>query len=546
MSNKTTKQRIALVAASGLMAGFLSIVSMPAANAALGVTYDNASTGMITLTDGTLTSTSETATMAVGGQLILDFATANTQVAIVSGGTIASVGATNAATTVNASRTSVSTVGALTNVAFTPTVAGTNMVISIQEVATEALFTAATIKITVTVRAAGASGTFSLANSLISLDPVTGTTATASDTPGAEVVSYASGEASLNYALNDALGNDMPTTTVVVANVTSGSCTVGTATAPTLNFVVGEAPDDQLFVAGSADKCTVALSVNGVLATTKSYTFLGAPAKVVISGVTTAKSSTVGNQATKGYFAVTDASGTAMGGITVAADTTKYGNVVSAITLASSTTSSTDSSLGGKAGSVPTAFGVSCTGVKGTQKGMRLSTTLSTGVVIYSDPFDVSCHGGLYSYSASLDAASYTTGGISTLTISGKDSSGNPIHDGARLDNSAGALTNLSVTCGGQATPVTAVAFTDTFLGGVKKYTFALGTTVGNYNCVVSLGDYTAAGTGNTALAAATVPWSLKSATTSVSNEDVLKSIVALIASINKQIQALQKLILKR
>jgi hypothetical protein len=34
--------------------------------------------------------------------------------------------------------------------------------------------------------------------------------------------------------------------------------------------------------------------------------------------------------------------------------------------------------------------------------------------------------------------------------------------------------------------------------------------------------------------------------TGAVSNADVLKSIVALIASINKQIQALQKLILKR
>jgi hypothetical protein len=38
----------------------------------------------------------------------------------------------------------------------------------------------------------------------------------------------------------------------------------------------------------------------------------------------------------------------------------------------------------------------------------------------------------------------------------------------------------------------------------------------------------------------------IKSASTVVSNADVLKSIVALIASINKQIQALQKLILKR
>ena len=43
---------------------------------------------------------------------------------------------------------------------------------------------------------------------------------------------------------------------------------------------------------------------------------------------------------------------------------------------------------------------------------------------------------------------------------------------------------------------------------------------------------------------AVSVPYTIK--TSGVTNEDVLKSIVALIASINKQIQALQKLILKR
>jgi hypothetical protein len=43
-----------------------------------------------------------------------------------------------------------------------------------------------------------------------------------------------------------------------------------------------------------------------------------------------------------------------------------------------------------------------------------------------------------------------------------------------------------------------------------------------------------------------TLPYSIKSSSTAVTNADVLKSIVALIASINKQIQALQKLILAR
>jgi hypothetical protein len=51
-----------------------------------------------------------------------------------------------------------------------------------------------------------------------------------------------------------------------------------------------------------------------------------------------------------------------------------------------------------------------------------------------------------------------------------------------------------------------------------------------------------------TAVAAsvATPSYKVGTGTTVVSNADVLKSIVALIASINKQIQALQKLILKR
>jgi len=43
-----------------------------------------------------------------------------------------------------------------------------------------------------------------------------------------------------------------------------------------------------------------------------------------------------------------------------------------------------------------------------------------------------------------------------------------------------------------------------------------------------------------------TVAYKVASGTTAVSNADVLKSIVSLIATINKQIQALQKLILKR
>jgi hypothetical protein len=86
-------------------------------------------------------------------------------------------------------------------------------------------------------------------------------------------------------------------------------------------------------------------------------------------------------------------------------------------------------------------------------------------------------------------------------------------------------------------TAVTAPTNTDKFSAGVKKYTFIVGSTEGAYQMAVSLTRI------DTAIS---VPFTIKGSTASVSNADVLKSIVALIASINKQIQALQKLILKR
>jgi hypothetical protein len=82
----------------------------------------------------------------------------------------------------------------------------------------------------------------------------------------------------------------------------------------------------------------------------------------------------------------------------------------------------------------------------------------------------------------------------------------------------------------------------DTFSSGVKTYKYAVGTTSGNYNCVV---DLTAWNASSTPQAAITVPYTV-SGDGGVSNAQVLQSIVALIASINKQIQALQALILKK
>ena len=89
---------------------------------------------------------------------------------------------------------------------------------------------------------------------------------------------------------------------------------------------------------------------------------------------------------------------------------------------------------------------------------------------------------------------------------------------------------------------VTAPTATDTFnsAAGQKKYTLSVGTTEGSFVGTIKLLGAT------TDTAAKTVQYKVANPTPGVSNADVLKSIVSLIASINKQIRALQKLILRR
>ena len=78
---------------------------------------------------------------------------------------------------------------------------------------------------------------------------------------------------------------------------------------------------------------------------------------------------------------------------------------------------------------------------------------------------------------------------------------------------------------------------------GSRVYTFTVGgttaVTAGSYVAIVEYASL-AAGTKQTPA------YKISTGSTDVTNAEVLKSIVALIASINKQIQALQKLILQR
>ncbi len=150
------------------------------------------------------------------------------------------------------------------------------------------------------------------------------------------------------------------------------------------------------------------------------------------------------------------------------------------------------------------------------------------------------CGGDPATYTASFDKASYVPGDIATLTITGKDSKGVLTNDAAVV----GTATTYEVSiAGSNMTAVAAPTNADTFTAGVKTYKFIVGATEGSYQMVVNLPKYNTTTYSQSALA---VSYKIASSSTAVSNADVLKAIVSLIASINKQIAALQKALLRR
>jgi len=161
-------------------------------------------------------------------------------------------------------------------------------------------------------------------------------------------------------------------------------------------------------------------------------------------------------------------------------------------------------------------------------------TRASDGVAIYSAVTTANNSSSSYhTYEVSWDKASYNVGDIMTMSVTLKDSGGRLAPDNTQVGASVAIVVNGAVEA-------TAEASTDKTTNGAKKYYFSAGTTAAAYGYSVLL---PANGSGQGVV---TGTYTIKDPNAGTSNADVLKSIVALIASINKQIQALQKLILKR
>ena len=298
-----------------------------------------------------------------------------------------------------------------------------------------------------------------------------------------------------------------------------------------------------------ASSTTVTISYNGVVVGTKSFTFTGNVAKVVLSSggiATTNANQTVASSNFKGSaFAIKflDSAGNqvypASGSSAYPTNLAKSAGFAGSLGL-SFTTGNTYYPAAASATGFVTCGNVNATGA------VVLDYTNADGSVITSNSLPVACAGNAYTYTAKLDKAKYAPGDIATLSVTFKDSTGALASDetgtiAAAADSSAPSIyagNALLLTGGSSAT--TAGSKTDSTTKGVATYTFIVGNTSGTYALNVDFSHVDAI----SGQSAVQVPFTIADGSTSLN--DVLKGIVSLIASINKQIAALAKLVTKK
>jgi len=561
--------------------GGAAVAAATASTTAIADAENNArSVGL--LSKDTSSATAQTATMITGGVLSL-YAPVTTTVAFTAtAGTFASTAAnTGTATYADPARTTLvtfsATVAAATTVATlwsAPSTAGTYTVQMYRHSGSVAPTTAVpslgtlAAQITVTVVAASAGGTYSAVFSgCFTKTAVTNSVNAGTVTADSTSTSVADGaQWYIGFALNDAYAADLPNGNLV-ATATNGGILNITSTgegsalaAGTGSTVVAFGTGQQGMVrvdqptAGAPLTTTVTITYNGTVVCTKTVTITGAPSAVNISKVATGDLSSTTTNAD--WLGDTFPNGTASGrnghyyiqlkdsaGNTVLPASSAEFSMDPATTTTTVTALGVNSSVATSTSSSTTySFSVgtfTCGPVAGSSAVRLRHTSAATGVTITSAPFTARCADNPWTYTASLDKAAYSQGEIGTLTVAFFDSRGNKANSVIAVGASTFVLPMLTlVSATGSATAITDA-------NGEIKYTFTVGTTTG-----MTAGTYTGIVdfTSLTAVAAtkATPTYKLSTGGDTTTNADVLKSIVALIASINKQIQALQKLILRR
>jgi len=581
MSTKTLKKRIAVVAVSALTAGFLSVASAPVANAidstaigradiimaepslntaALSVgqcAIDASARLAAAIIDATSPIVSTGTVLAVGAKIAFSTVTNGTGNLTVTGPATLALGANkNATATISNDAKSVgfSVIGADT---ATLTVTGAGDI-----VVTAA--TGATIGAGTAVKTFGITGvtsclnadTLNVANSSLTvqsaLDQNKGTTG--DDTLTGAQKSYTV-EQIIAVVLQNAYKGNLTTNVLLTAEATNGAlvgidATPATSTAflATTAGVAGNVDvrvaQDTVKAPGAPVTTTVTVKANGVTIGSKTLTLLGAPAKIVVdqADVTTGVSGGTGSF----KYTVVDGAGNllntnegltpAFASITAAAAGWEAA-VNSVVTGATATTPEITTATTKGTGTF--ACVTAGTGTSGTVD-IYVGGAFRAGVgSVKSNTFKATCgNNAIRSWTASMDKVTYTPGEIATLTISAKDANGGIVADTTTVGAN---FVNISVP--GMTVIGAAIATGDLFTAGVRTYKFRVDQAEGSF---VGQAHVTTDNVTSAEKLVKTLQFSIKASSSTVTNAEVLKSIVALIASINKQIQALQALILKK
>jgi len=549
---------------------------------------NNNSLGLLSVSDiagNHYAGTSQTATLLSSGAIgvyTLGSATAPTAITV-TGGTIGASAVAPSGVWSSGNTVVTTTGNSLINLAITPNAGVSTMTINAYtgaaaqtQASLQATPTSGTLfgSIIVSVATASTSGTISVTKSAIYYNSLSnGVSQTTANTSGqtTTIGVGTSDYATAQYATilpKDAYGVLLGAGNLVQATATNGAYVAlsangsSMATAPasagtmstSFTTTYGSTGVGMAVGAGSSTtggQTIVTVSVNGVAIGTVSFTFTGVVSKVTLSSAYNGAvgGSNVGNSFTVALY---DASGNQIfwpaGASTTAypQSLTKdangfkgFGTGLGAITWPSRTVSTGVTSAG---------YALFTCNQNATDSA-QLDYTNANGTVVVSNSLPFSCSGSPDSYTAALDASSYTPGSIATLTVTFKDSTGAlaaDVYAGTAL--SGGTVTSTGIANGttapsitsGDMTIVSATTAIDGTTNGVVKYKFIVGSTGdGTYQLVASFPAVNAAHG-----VAQTVSYKVSSGSTSLN--DVLKGIVSLIASINKQIAALAKLVTKK
>lgn len=557
-----------------------SVTSTVGIGTAAGVHTSLTSRGL--LAKDTSSGTAQTATALAGGVLTL-YASVTTATAFtVSGGSLSSVlggaaGATPAySQNLQQAYNTLATITS-TGVAATwtlPTTPGTYTVnllsgfvasgsTYVQPSTTNGLPPTLSGAMTVTVVATTAGGTYSAATSACNTAAGTTTFSSGAYPTGIDsTATKANLDAwSIDFSIRDAY-NAAITSGALTASATNGALiafgTSGTTpTAGTTSTVVSTNPNtsggsstvrvDQP-TSGAPLTTTVTISFNGTVICTKTVTIRGSVEKLTVANIGTQDlSAAVGSSQwmyqeiglySAGLFTVlaTDSAGnivatpSSLGAFSIdaaTAGTTVQGLTFPTVASSNSSTSTSRFTLGS----------FTCGAVAGSGSPVVVFTATATGKITKSAPFTARCADDASTYSASFDKASYSNGDIATLTIQFLDSKGNKAQNVTAYGASSITVPMMTAVSSASATSVTKADGTLAL-----TYTVGLSTAAATAGTYAGVATFTAPSLGTTQA----LKYSIVDQAGTVSNAEVLRSIVALIASINKQIQALQKLILKR